>query len=191
MTPEQKLKLIRDIVIENLTFYDAPINEIKVKMYAKDLSNLELENIQRAFSAFRLEKGRRMMPMPADIASFLSPTADSKDLARETALRIRHAVSKYGWSNSRDAQIYIGDTGWSVVERIGGWQHICENLGTEIQETTFMAQCRDAIESTINLGTLGLDPTRPSIEQSKRSGLTSTKDILSGLLEGKKPNGVP
>lgn len=190
MTPERKLKLIRDMVIENLIFYDSQVSDIKVKMFAQELEPYDLAAIDLAFRKFRMEKGRRMMPMPSDVVASISPQADPKDLGRETALRIRAAVSKYGWPQPEAAQAYIGQTGWDVVQRFGGWQHLCENLGVTIQETTFLAQCRDAVESVVRLGEAGFDLSMPSIEQKSQvhGNLTSAREVVQKIL-GKEEHG--
>lgn len=149
----ERLKKIRSLVIENLTYYDAPINEMKVKMFAKELddSGLMIEKIANAFRSFRLESGRRLMPMPSDIIAKANPKADHESLALDSAARIIQAVSKYGYPNPEHAKNFIGELGWHAVQRFGGWQYICENLGVKINQQTLFAQARDLLKATIRL----------------------------------------
>ncbi len=127
MTPEQKLKLIRDLIIQNLTFYDAPVNEMKVKMFAAELQDLDLQAIDLTLSDFRKEKGRRLMPMPSDIRDKIRPVSVSDEsIAIEATTRIVTAISKYGHTNHEAAKNFIGQLGWEVVKRQGGWNEVCQ-----------------------------------------------------------------
>jgi hypothetical protein len=67
------MKKIFEIILENASFYDAPMNEIKLKLFAKELEDLSLSDVDRAFAHFRREPGRRVLPMPADIRGFIKP----------------------------------------------------------------------------------------------------------------------
>lgn len=177
---------LKSLLLEEAAYYDGQMNPIKLKAWAAQLANIPVAEVFRAMCHYRGEKGRREMPRPADLIAFLNPTADSKDLARDTAMRVQHAVSKFGWNNPRGAREYIGDAGWVTVERFGGWEYVCANLGTELQVTTFIAQCRDSIESQVNLQRMGFNPALPAIEQSRETkrgqGLTQIGDVIKNLL---------
>jgi hypothetical protein len=67
------MKNIYDIILENAAFYDATMNEMKIKLFAKELAHVSPEELERAFGSFRKEAGRRLMPMPGDILGFLKP----------------------------------------------------------------------------------------------------------------------
>ena len=152
------LKQIRDLIIENAVFYDAPMNEIKLKLYAEVLQSESVEKLAEAFKHFRHKPGQKFLPMPADILAFCNPKGDPDSDAREAAARIVQAVGKFGYMQGSAASKFIGSLGWRVVERIGGWQYLCENLGTNIDVTTFTAQARDLCKATWARGDLNDTP---------------------------------
>lgn len=136
MSQDEKLKSIKKLVVQNLTFYDAPISEVKVQMYAAELSDLDLESIGRTFERFRREKGRRQMPMPADIRDVIKPDAQPLTLEDEAQLAVGKIVQ--GLKNfPRDmpvsARSFIGETGWEVVESNGGWWNLCMMSDEQLQ----------------------------------------------------------
>lgn len=159
---------IAQMLLAMARFYGYELEERQLEMYVEVLAKFPEATVLQSGKEYIQNPKNEKFPIPPHkiLAKYLPQEADSKDVGREVALRIRHAVSKFGWPSPADARAHIGDLGWGVVERLGGWQHICENLGVTIQETTFMAQCRDAVESTHRLGEQGFDPARPSIEQS-------------------------
>lgn len=183
----ERLKKIRSLIIENLTYYDAPINEMKVKMFAKELddSSLDLNKISDSFRFFRLEKGRRLMPMPSDIIAWCIPKDDPDAIALDTAAKIIQSVSKYGYTNKDHAEKFIGPIGWQAVTRFGGWQYICENLGLKINTQTFFAQCRDLIKATMKLDS-SREIERPVMISTGSNEIEKAQDIVKGILENKE-----
>ncbi len=181
MTDLEMAELKRLIVVV-ASYYGRELKPEVVVMMAGDLEDLEYYAVKRAFDKYRREDKLMRFPMPAQIREIVCPEIQNKDLARATALRIREAIKRFGWPHPTAAQLYVGPAGWNVVQSFGGWAHLCENLGTEIQETTFLAQCRDAVESNLNLGKAGIDLDRPAIEQStERRGLASIGEIVQSL----------
>lgn len=65
------MKKIYDMVLENAAFYDAPMNELKLKLFASELQDLPTEGVAAAFANFRRQNGRRQLPMPADIREYI------------------------------------------------------------------------------------------------------------------------
>ncbi len=166
MTKEQ-LIMLKKIISTASAYYGKQLTDEAIRMYADDLSDLDYFKVFRAMQSYRLDTKNRQMFLPANIREIVNPNPAAKDLARVTAIRIREAVGKFGWPNPEEAEAFIGHEGWKYVERFGGWKHLCENLGVDIQETTFLAQARDAIESTINLQRAGLDMDKPALGQVK------------------------
>lgn len=165
MKPEEKLKLIRDLVIQNLMYYDAPIAEVKVKLFAADLADLELADLERALVNFRREPGRRMMPMPSDIRHKIKPVLVSDEaLCIEAVARIVQALSSYGPYRHDDAKNHIGQLGWEIVLRQGGWQEVCTSVGVENPIGVFQSQAVKIGKSILEqsrAGTLGTAPAIP------------------------------
>lgn len=180
MKEETKLTSIHKLVTENLTFYDAPINEIKIKMFAQELFDLDLQDLHRVFAEFRQEKGRKTMPMPSDVRDKINPVENDQTLALEAAARIASGISKFGYTQPEDAKNYIGPVGWMVVEKLGGWSLICQTQRTDDMKI-FYAQCRDLAKAQIELaraGRLHIPPQLPGRVQRKE-------------LAGPKPEGTP
>ena len=157
---------IAKLLIDMSRFYNHAISEQTLEMYVDVLSQWPPEQVLAAGREYVRNPKNTRFPIPPHTIMPQTHQADAKDLARDTAMRIQYAVTKFGWNNSRAAKEYIGETGWRVVERFGGWEYLCQNLGLDLQVGTFIAQCRDAIESSVNLTRLGFDQSRPPIEQS-------------------------
>lgn len=143
MSSDENLKAIKQIIIENCAFFDAPMNDLKLKMFAQELGSLRAEDVAKAMHHFRQEKGRRQMPMPADIKSFLDPKVSDDSEAEIVAGKIQKAISSFGHTNPGQAKEYIGDLGWRVVDSYGGWYYICANAGSGFKIDTARAQWRN------------------------------------------------
>lgn len=165
MTPEEKRQVAEGLVITAQTFRHV-LTDAACRMMVEDLDDLSSLEVLHALKEYRKTTKRPFMPTVAEIRQLARPPMDARDIGLETASRIRSAISKFGWPSPQKAREYIGEQGWDVVERFGGWQHLCENLGTVIQETTFMAQCRDVVASQVNLTRAGVDLEKPALEQS-------------------------
>lgn len=176
-----KMNPIAKMLIDMAKFYSEALDERQLEMYVKVLTQFPTELVLECGKEYVHDVRNTRFPIPPHkiMERHLPKQATPKDVARDTSLRIRTAVSKYGWCNPNEARDYIGETGWQIVERFGGWMHICQNLGVEIQESTFLAQTRDAVESELNLQSAGIDTKRPSIEQAKNKGQLG--DLLKTL----------
>jgi hypothetical protein len=140
---------IKKIIIKNAMYYEAPMNEVRLDMFARDLLSLSPEQVSKAFEVLRGQPNRFRLPMPAEIKAVYNPVIDEKNQAREIASRITKAIQKFGYPDPSGARGYIGEVGWDAVMSRGGWGYICENLGVTIDVGTFTAQVRDAVESRI------------------------------------------
>jgi hypothetical protein len=181
MNQQEKIK-VGEMWIGLAQMYGKDIPAVVMKLMLDAISDLDAMRVLQCMNHWAMNSKIGRHPLPAEIREFVFPKLDPKDAGREVALRIREAVTKYGWNNATPAREHIGESGWGVIERMGGWLHICENLGAEIQETTFMAQCRDAVESGFRLKEQGFNPDRPAIEQNKTRGLEPASGILTRLL---------
>ena len=166
-------------------YYDKPVSRELIDLMINDLSNLEFNSVYKAYEDYRKNPKNKFFPMPSQIIGMVNPKSDSNDLAKESASRVIEAVSKFGWSNSEEAKTYIGSVGWSAVQRFGGWGYICENLGVNLQQTTFYAQIRDLCESFINNSNLVTSSSGPMLENKKQSDgiLTSNREIINNVLQ--------
>lgn len=183
-----KDQLLKDMLLYNFTYYGTQLSEAMVKMFATELADLEIEDLQRAFAEFRREKGRRQMPMPADIRWKIKPDVCSdRALATEAAARILTAISKFGHPNGIHAKEYIGQLGWSVVTMQGGWIELCRSVGDDVPTSVAQSQWIRLAESLLEMGRA---LTRDESGKSKAiTQVSSIGDVLKKYLPelGSKP----
>jgi hypothetical protein len=99
----------------------------------------------------RREPGRRTCPLPSDIRKLIAPDSISDlAVANDVAGRIGGAMSRFGYTNPRQAEQFIGPIGWAVVRILGGWQHLCNTITTD-EMRTFHAQCRELAKSQLEI----------------------------------------
>lgn len=114
-----------------------------------------VEIILGAIDRYIADAKNKIFFSPATLRPYLHPELSPEAKANEVASRIRSAIGKFGWCNPREARDYIGELGWMIVQRSGGWQHLCENHGLDINPLTFHAQARDqakALQESAQLG---------------------------------------
>lgn len=164
--------------------YDADV----LSMMIDDLQDLPIIQIEAAFARYRRDPKNKFAPMPAQIRELIIPTPSDDTNAREAVSRIQEAVGKFGSWRGDEARPYVGELGWGIVKRMGGWGHLCENLGTTLDALTFQAQARELAKSHMELsraGALGQAPALPEPESVVLSA--SVSGLLSGIKSIPKP----
>ncbi len=136
--------------------FDKILEPEVLKMQIEDLSDLHFEKIIEALHKYRLDKKNNFWPKANKIRDIILPEQTPETMANEAASRIRYAISTFGWTNPQKAREYIGELGWRVVERSGGWMYLCENHGVELSPLTYHAQARDLAKSICESEKLGL-----------------------------------
>lgn len=129
-------------------YFRVQMDDTVLRMYAEDLSDLPFEQVMSALVTFRKDPKNRFMPLPAQIRDIVEPVVTPEQRAREIAARIEGAIVKFGHPNRLEAKEFIGEEGWAVVERYGGWGHLCENHGLSISPASFHAQVREQLTTT-------------------------------------------
>lgn len=185
------LQRIKELIIENAAYFDTQMNPMRLKMFAEDLLDLGVEEVNRAFAHFRNESTRKTLPMPAEVKSFLKGDTNAKDEARLLSAKIIGCISQRGYvwasgimlngslifegangvryGNFADSlKSEIGEAGSYAVKVLGGWTAVCERKdGTGFLQ----AQIRDLCESVLvkeRNGTLPLQALKPaSIKEIK------------------------
>jgi hypothetical protein len=168
------------------------------KVYGRDLSHdsaafmvgaleeFTLENTLQALKKYAVSDKTGRPPTVGALVEIMNPTASNETVANDAASRIFQAISKFGWTNPDGAREFVGELGWAVVRRFGGWQYVCENHGNELNVTTFHAQARELAKSQMELARLGLSETPPALPNAERKTLTSASGKtfdLGNLLE--------
>lgn len=176
----EKDKLIKDLIIENFVFYNDQISEVRVRIFAAELADLEVEDIARAFAEYRREKGRRLMPMPSDIRSKIQPgDCSHRALAVEAAARILTAIKNYD-GNTQKSKDYIGELGWSVVRVQGGMDELSRSV-TNDNIQICQAQWRDIAMAHLEMG-YRQEAGVKHISDNRVGELNSLADTLNGVL---------
>ena len=155
-----------------------------VAMYVSDLSDLDVTSCIETYNRWRRNPSNKKFPLPAEIRELVNPGefVAIESQAREIAARICGAVPRFGWNNAKQAELFIGPEGWSAVQRQGGWQYLCEQMGSNINPATFQAQIRDQIEGSLRYGGAVIERSIGVLPQ-RGTGLTSIKEIMSSGLD--------
>jgi len=139
------------------------LSEPTIEMYEQILGSYGWEQVNRTLTKiFEERKARDPFPSPRDIKDLMGVReVCDESKARESAARIRSAVSKFGSPNGDRAEEYIGSIGWEVVRMQGGWSQVCDGL-THNNSPTYQAQWRALalalIEKSRRPGGLSLPP---------------------------------
>lgn len=149
------LKKLKEVITLTAAYYGFNLRPEVLLMYVEDLADYPENDVIAAYQSYRKNPKNRVMPLPAQIIGLLNPELSPDAKAIEVANRIRSAIGKYGWPNPNDARAYIGELGWKVVERAGGWNYICENHGLDLNPLTFFAQSRDSAKSILESANVG------------------------------------
>jgi hypothetical protein len=151
MSPEELISLKKGIVM-TAAYYDKTYSDGTIAMMADDLKDYPLADVASAYRKYRTDPKNRTMPLPAQIIAILQPSLNHDAKAREVASRIPAAIVKFGYSNPAEAQAFIGEVGWDVVQSSGGWSYLCQNHGITIDPGQFMAQTRDRLKDRFEYG---------------------------------------
>lgn len=172
---EDKRKTLQRVILENLTFYDAPISEMKVKLYADDLMDLDAAAVQAAYVHFRKDRTRTKMPMPGEVRNFISPQTDSREEATRLANGILSSLVVHGWTWPNgytgggreyweavvdgkrilcDSFIQavgkeLGPCAMETIRLLGGWEALHEEWAAAKEHGTMRAQMRDLAQTVI------------------------------------------
>lgn len=126
-----------------------------IDVIAQHFESEGYEKILSAIDRYVLDPKNKFFFSPATLRPYLFPELSTETKSIEVASRLTSAVRKFGYSNPGEARAYIGELGWKIVERNGGWQPLCENLGVSIPVTTFQAQARETAKALIETAGLG------------------------------------
>jgi hypothetical protein len=126
-------------------------------------------------------------PFPSEIRlQLVGVPPDDDQVARDIATRMIGAVRRHGHNNPDDAREFMGEIGWQIIRRMGGWDQFSRNLMND-QHPTYLAQFRELAK-----GMLVNERYEDGKEilaiggVEKRMGLQSFGSLLSGKSEEEK-----
>lgn len=154
----QEMQTLKEALVITAEICGRQLSDLAIKAIAEDLGRLPFEETLSALSKLR-RKGK--FPTVAEIEAIAAPTLDPIDDAREVSSLIVYAVSRHGWCNPEKAREHIGDVGWEIVKRLGGWASLCETMNTRNQ-SYLTTQITQMAESLIKRHALGLADKRPA-----------------------------
>lgn len=134
--------LLTEILIAFGEYYDRKLTTTQIAMYVEDLTALTPDELRAACKLYRQDPKNDRFPLPAKLIALVRPVASAEDIGRDTAAAIIDAVHRAGNNNSERAREIMGELGWAIVARMGGWACFCQELTNE-NLTTYRAQIRD------------------------------------------------
>jgi hypothetical protein len=147
---------------------------IALNAFYEAVSDLPHDQVLRVLKDWlKTDKG---FPYPSQIREKVQPEITDEDDAQDVASLIIANVGRCGYTNPEKARQRVGELGWAVVERMGGWKHLCEVL-THENEGMFRAQIRDLAETTskrAKRGQLNEVPALPNPNQASVQNIIST-----------------
>jgi hypothetical protein len=164
MTREEKLQLLKKFVVAYALYYRENLADGVVAMYAEDLFEADLEALKRVMIELRRDRRITRFPLPAELLHRIKPVLTDDQLAREAVSRIVTAAARFGSYRPEQARDYVGQLGWEVVKRAGGWEAVCKDMPVG-GDPTATAQWRELAKSVMDqdrAGVLGQAPGLPS-----------------------------
>lgn len=134
----------RTEVFKMAAYYREKVDDFVLDMYAEEFAEAGLTLQQIRYGYLQLRKNPRVtrLPLPSAVIQAVRPELDPMEEAKEMAGTIMKAISKCGSPSPRSARDMIGEVGWEVVVRMGGWNSLCASV-THENETSYMAQMRE------------------------------------------------
>ncbi len=177
MTDAQRIKILWSALG---TYYQRPIDDVTLGMYAEDVADVPVALVEQAMKQYRRDPKNRVVPLPAQIRALAQPESQpvsNKALSVDAAARIISAIKKYGWNNPEDARKYIGELGWEVVQRQGGWMAQCESTDPT---GVLQAQWTKLAEAILESGIAARPPGLPSGKEQRQvsDGMARITDLL-------------
>lgn len=168
MNESEKRAQIAGMLVKLAEYYGRTLTQNQVTMYVEDLVGQDIGQIHAAIFAYRKDPRNKTFPLPSQLEQIIhAPLQVSDDAhAVEAAARIMGAVRSIGPYAPKHAERAIGELGWYVVERMGGWFGVCEML-TNDNTTSLQAQFREIAKSALQRGKHGTLHVAPKLCENK------------------------
>ncbi len=177
-------EILGDILFAFGEYYDKRLTANQLGMYVEDLTDLSADELRAACKLYRQDAKNERFPLPAKLIALARPKDSPEDAGREIAAGIIDAVFKAGWNNPEKARAIMGEVGWAIISRMGGWQNFCQELTNE-NMPTMRAQIRDLAMTTVRRASMAERFQHQQIE-SKTGG--EVNNLIADLV---RKTGVP
>lgn len=160
---------IKALLVMLAEYYQKTLTDNQVRMYAEDLSEFPFEEVSRAMDSYRKNPNNKFFPIPAQLVEIMRPGVDDQSEAVEVSGRIWEAIGKFGRDAPARAKSFVGEVGWHVVQRMGGWAAVCEVIAED--GGIFRAQMREIAKSAMirsKLGILDQPPMLPKNDEGPK-----------------------
>ena len=167
LTQNERNSLAQQLLNLSVFYGKFDLTKEQISTYISVLENhfkKDFNVLTGALENYSKDSKNKFFPAPANLTQYINPETSPDAQANEIASKIRQAISEIGYVSPTRAHLFIGDIGWQVVQRSGGWQYLCENHGASLSPLTFYAQSRDTAKAII--------------ENEKISGFVKSENIL-------------
>lgn len=143
---------------------DKTLSKEMIAMYDAELAEVGYARLASAIrTVIRTRKSRDGFPSISELAQAAGAVKDAQSEGDEAANRIVQAISDFGWSSPASAREFIGELGWLVVQRAGGWESVCD---VTVKQVPFVrkqyADMAKMLYNRAEQGKLGQAPALPA-----------------------------
>lgn len=142
MNNSEKLEISK-LWFATAKLYDKVLDQDMLNLLTLDVDDLNAQDVINALNIYRKDKKNKFWPKASDVRELVIPSFSDESIGRDTSARIIAAIPHCGYDNGLLAKDYIGEFGWNIVNRLGGWVFLCQNVGLSISNSALAAQIRD------------------------------------------------
>lgn len=174
---QQEIQKLKAIIATTNAYYGRELTDDVLAMQTHDLADLPFDAVAQAYANYRRNPKHRTAPLPADILEAVNPgkIINPEHDAIEASNRIVQAMSRYGWTNEERAQEFIGELGWMIVQREGGWRDLCQRT-TNDDLPILKAQWRELAKSLRSRAESGRLDQPPALVSDERIAIQNLAD---------------
>lgn len=177
---EREAKIIQAVGVVAATT-GKELDDWGLSIYVEDLSQFEGEAFARVLHRLRAAYKERTLPTVKELEDAALQRATGKNDVDEAVARICTAIRTIGGNNHVRAMEFVGELGWAIVSRYGGWQAVC-SVETEKDLAVMRSQMKSTGESVRERASLGVLSQAPALPDSTSPrGLMTASALLGGL----------
>lgn len=169
-------------------YYNRTISATVLGMYVEDLMVLSPEELQHAAKLYRCDGSNKFFPIPAVLIELARPRQSAQDAARDAATLILDCLARDGYTNPDRAKARMGDLAWKVVERMGGWTRLCQEVSNQ-NLTMYAAQVRELAAVVARKAERGEIDTPPSLPENKTVAIKAMNAVMEKATLKQIPRG--